>query len=247
MSVKKKSIVCNSPRDLLVLASLDTPIWDASPIYETVTVTVTHFGSYSPAGFPDLVIDYDYSGTRTWTRAPVVGDDTNSLKIDNRTINGLDTTFHGSIGDVATIDDDEFLMFLTRGLISTSDTLWDYKKPAARIQFGTDLENEYLEENALIGTLTNNGSTPPVVTDLICSIFVQDLFFELLSGSGERYNVDAMVFSMFGVGGGGIPILEISEDVTEWDNETWRDFRGTYSTSRTDANGVTTTLEISIA
>jgi hypothetical protein len=257
MSIKVRSIMAESPRAFQVLNKYVNPIrqeagssWEpsveASPIYEELTAEVSISGSYTDG---NIDYDYSYTGSKTWTRVPMVGDSSlwmNKIYDDVFIIyiNGVQETLEASVGvniyDIAT---DGFIMALYPALEMTSgDRMFAPAYPAALIYPGSAIE-----ESVIIGTQTNNAFSPPVVTDIIGTPSVFLSFGYASTPTDPRF-----IFDLFRISGG-IFLPEnggratIDEDTSVWSPAKWRDFRGTYSATEVDTNGITTTLDVILA
>lgn len=250
--------MAESPRAFQVLNKYVNPIrqeagstWEpsieASPIYKELTAEVSISGSYTD---DDIDYDYSYTGSKTWTRVPMVGDSSpwmNKIFDDvfEIYINGVPETLEASVGvntyDIAT---DEFIMALKPALeIAPFDRMFAPAYPAALIWPGSAA----IEESVIIGTQTNNGPSPPVVTDIIGNPSVFSSFGYASTPTGPRF-----IFDLFGISGGVFLLgndcrATIDEDTSVWSPAKWRDFRGTYSATAVNANGITTTLDVTLA
>lgn len=246
MSIKVKTVMTESPRAFQVFNEYylySGALVEHSPIYTEFTAEVNITGSYT-----DGSIDYAYSytGNRTWTRIAMVGDSSFGMdKIANNAgpidINGVFETPEASVGQVVTPGTDEFLMGLRPALDMTSvSPMFVPQYPAALFHF-----NGSIETSAVIGTRTDNGVSPPVITDIVQNVSVgQPTFTFLFAPTDPRHIVDVMNIT----GGAQFRLFAtINEDLTAWSLAKWRDFRGAYTATEVDVNGITTTLDVTFA
>lgn len=247
MSVRVKSVMTDSPRAFQILNEFyfASPIFDAAPFYEEFTATVTINGSYS---ISLLDFDFTYSGTKTWNRAPITGNNLdNCLEIIPTNINGVTESLIGTIGVRSEPTEDVFLMYLRPSL---DDTLGSFAPmyapayPAAVILAGSNIEDA-----AVIGTKTDNATSPATVTDITGDVSVGDLIFTFQgTPPGSRAIVNLMTVTGAANSAGFSDLFcVIEEDASAFSDAKWRDFRGTYSESRTNADGVVITLDVTIA
>lgn len=241
MSIKVKRVMAPSPRAFQILNEYYlNAYFDASPIYEEVTATVTISGSYT-TGF--TTYDYSYSNSKTWSRVAITGDGGGSVSITGIDINGITEILDGSVSNINATGSDEFIMWLRPALDITTGSpapMYAPQYPAAVFGLGSAIE-----ASAVIGTTTyDDGVNPPIVTDIVDNVSCSNpLFTEAGTPIDPRFIVD-----LFSANGGASGTLQavIEEDVSLWSLAKWRDFRDTYSASSTDANGIETTLEIVI-
>lgn len=240
MSVVAKRIGINSPREfnifnIFYLASGIANV-DASPIYSSFKMTVDISGTYSDATYDYA---YSYSNNKTWTReeiraSSIVG---NFTSVD---INGISELPTGSYGNNRAVTDDYFTMGLFPAMDMTPNPypMFVPKYPAAAFELGN---NSRIETGAVIGTQTLI-LAPFTVTNITADISSGVPAFSYYSGTptDPRFFVDGFEC---GAGGGGFNAT-ISEDTTAWTAAKWRDFRGTYTATDTDANGITTDIEL---
>ena len=242
MSVVAKRIGMGSPREIAQFSEYYTTsgFIEASPIYTSVQVTVGISGSYTSGGFD---YDYSYSKSKSWNRVPIVGD--SATLINNLTsteINGVSETSTGSVAAIAVIADSETYIALapTVELYDSAEYVFDYlfnpKHSAGLILYNTGI----IEDNAIVGTKTNTATM--VVTDIIRNISTATPRF--LFTSVDSRNISDVLYCE--AGGDEFTAL-IQEDTTVWDYAKWRDYRGTYTGTNTDANGITTDIELVLA
>ena len=237
---------------------IGSPVIEASPIYEQITAEVSISGSYT-SGSTDY--NYSYIGSRTWTRIPMVGDSSLGMykiydpfgPID---FNGVSETLEASVGLNVDPAEDEYLMALAPmlGMFAIPGTMFVFQYPIFRLIQDVNLENRsVIEKDAVIGTETDNSSSPPVITDIVDDIVLDDGGY---NGFGVTFTNSVLpqttprnMYDRMRISGGpsGLESAIIDEDITLWSPAKWRDFRGTYSATSVDANGITTTLDVTLA
>ena len=251
MSIKVKTVMIESPRAFQIFndyyLSGSGALVEHSPIYTEITAEVDISGSYTDG---NIDYDYSYTGSKTWTRIPIVGDSTVGMtKIINYPglipINGVGEAPKASVAQFVPRGSGEFIMGLRAALDKPSGPYEDPapmyapQYPAAVFSF-----DGMIEASAVIGTQTDNSFSPPVVTDIIEDIRA-DISF-IFSGpiTDPREIVDEL-----SIQGGNFPntVARISEDVTVWSAAKWRDFRGTYTETAVNAQGITTTVTVTFA
>ena len=250
MSIKVKNVKA-PPRAFQILndyyLSGSGALIEHSPIYTEFSAEVNISGSYT-SGFFDF--DYSYTGSKTWTRTPIVGDSTAGMtKIENynpHPINGVYETLYGSVASLGPPEAGKFVMGLRPAMDKPSGP-FDDPAPMYVPQYPAAaffLDSAIMDSAAVIGTQTNNNFSPPVVTDIISDIVVFPSFVFSDTITDPRQIVD--VFSI--IGGSDFQDYRafITEDLTLWSAAKWRDFRGNYSATETDANGITTTLDVTL-
>jgi hypothetical protein len=251
MSIKVKTVMIESPRAFQIFndyyLSGSGAFVEHSPIYTEFSAEVDISGSYTDGNFD---YNYSYNGSKTWTRIPMVGNSTPGMtKIENWSslipINGVYETPEASVAQVVPRGSGEFHMRLRAALDKPSGPFEDAapmyvpQYPAAVFNF-----DNMIEASAVIGTRTNNSSSPPVVTDIIEDIRANMSFNFSGTITDPRQIIDELLIS-----GGSFPNFraQSSEDLTVWSAAKWRDFRGTYTATDVDANGITTTATVTLA
>jgi hypothetical protein len=264
MSIKVKTVMIESPRAFQIfneyyLSFPGKPLIEHSPIYTEFTAEVNISGSYTDsftAG--DIDYDYSYTGSKTWTRVPIVGDSTSPSmdkikdSVGGININGVSESPEASIGNIVPASPGEFLMALAPALDKPSGPFEDAapmyapKYPAAVFSLTgpTGGYDGMIESSAVIGTRTDRRSSPPLITDIVEDIRVSPGFFFSDGKTDPRQIVDEL-----SIQGGSHPntVARISEDVTAWSAAKWRDFRGTYEATAVNAQGITTTVTVTLA
>jgi len=255
MSIKVKSVMVESPRAFQIFNDYylagSGALVEHSPIYTEITAEVNISGSYTDsftAG--DIDYDYSYTGSKTWTRVPIVGDSTVGMtKIINYPnlipINGVGEAPEASVAQFVPRGSGEFIMGLRAALDKPSGPFEDAapmyvpQYPAAVFSF-----DGMIETSAVIGTRTDRSFYPPVVTDIIEDITVSPGFFFSATITDPRQIVDVL-----SIQGGSWPnfVALINEDLTVWSAAKWRDFRGTYTEAAVNAQGITTTVTVTLA
>lgn len=251
MSIKVKSVMVESPRAFQIFndyyLSGSGALVEHSPIYTEITAEVDISGSYTDG---NIDYDYSYTGSKTWTRIPIVGDSTLGMtKIINYPglipINGVGEAPEASVAQFVPRGSGEFIMGLRAALDKPSGPFEDAapmyvpQYPAAVFSF-----DDMIEASAVIGTQTNNNVSPPVVTDIIEDIKADISFFFSGTITDPRQIVDVL-----SIQGGSFPnfVALLDEDLTVWSAAKWRDFRGTYTATDVNANGITTTVTVTLA
>jgi hypothetical protein len=255
MSIKVKTVMMESPKAFQIfnqyyLSFPGKPLIEHSPIYTEFTAEVNISGSYTDsftAG--DIDYDYSYTNSKTWTRVPIVGDSTSS-SMDK--INGVYGYPEASVGDIATANPGEFLMALEPAMFTGPDVIYPPypmfapKYPAAVFSLAglTGGYDSMIESSAVIGTRTDRRSSPPLITAIVEDIRVSAGFWFSDGKTDPR-----QIFDELSIQGGSSPntVARISEDVTAWSAAKWRDFRGTYTETAVNAQGITTTVTVTLA
>jgi len=240
MSVVAKRIGINSPRafNLFNVFYLGAE-FDASPIYSTFQMTISISGTYSDGTYD---YDYDYTGTKTWDREEIRGDGggNNVVSVD---INGILEIPIAAYTSPRAVSDDKFTMALFPALDMNPSPypLFDPAKPIGRFVLGN---GALIEASAIIGTRTNIATT--VVEDITANISsgVPTFSIYFTTPTDPRFLVDG--FECTAGADVGDFNATISEDATGWAASKWRDFRGTYTATNTDANGITTDIELAL-
>jgi len=251
MSVKVKNVMVESPMDFNQLYDYYLPatgvLLEHSPIYQQITAEVNISGNYSPIS--NLVYDFSYTGSKTWTRIPIVGDSTLGITSDP-------THYYASISYFVLPGSDEFIMGLEPALntpigIFGQSPMYCPQYPAARF-FYDDIYN--MERSVKIGTMTDSRFfSPPVITDLIANVGAGLNFF-----FSDEITEPRQIMDLLKIGGGwsliNAPFLaptdgsaSIDEDLTAWSPSKWRDFRGSWSATETNAEGITTAMDVTLA
>ena len=242
MSIKVKRIVMSSPRAFQVFNEYflngDAYI-EASPIYTSLEVSVDISGTYT-GDFN--IYSYSYSGSKTFTRAPIVGDSAAAWDpIPAISINGIIEQPTGSVSAVAGVDADEFMMGLHPALDMnpTAYPMYVPAKPA-----GLFLpSSRTIETAAVIGTRTNSATLE--TTDIVENVSTTMPRFTVLGTfpTTPRFLIDGFRLSA----GGGERRATVEESASGWAASKWRDFRGSYSVSETDDDGVTVEVTLVIS
>ena len=264
MSIKVKTVMMESPRAFQVfneyyLSFPGQPLIEHSPIYTEFTAEVNISGSYTDsftAG--DIDYDYSYTGSKTWTRVPIVGDSTtpsmdkikDSVGVIN--INGVSESPEASVGNIVPANSGEFLMALAPALFTGPDAIFSpypmfapqYPAAVFSLMGPTGGYDGMIESSAVIGTRTDRRSSPPLITDIVEDIRVSPGFFFSDGKTDPR-----QIFDELSILGGSHPntVARISEDVAAWSAAKWRDFRGTYTGTAVNAQGITTTVTVTLA
>jgi hypothetical protein len=252
MSIRVKNVMVDSPMDFVRLYDYYLPatgvLLEHSPIYQQITAEVNISGSYSPI----LNIDYDFSyssGVKTWTRIPIVGDSALGVTTEP-------TPYYDSISYFVPPGSGEFIMALDPALttpigIFGQSPMYCPQYPAARFIYD-DIYN--MERSVKIGTMTDSRFfSPPVITDLIANVGAGLNFF-----FSDEITEPRQIMDLLKIGGGwsllNAPFLaptdgsaSIDEDLTTWSLAKWRDFRGSWSATETNAEGITTTMNVTLA
>jgi hypothetical protein len=254
MSIKVKTVMIESPRAFQIFndyyLSGSGALIEHSPIYTEFTAEVNISGSYTESYTAGTIVyDYSYTGSKTWTRIPIVGDSTaGMIKIGDYPglipINGVYETPEASVAQIGDRGSSNFFMGLRAALDKPSGPFEDPapmyvpQYPAAVFSY-----NGSIETSAIIGTRTDNTLSPPVVTDIVEDIGAGISFNFLNPITDPRQIVDVM-----SIQGGSVPnfVAVINEDLTAWSPAKWRDFRGSYSATETNVNGITTTVDFTL-
>jgi hypothetical protein len=237
MSIKVKSVMVESPMEFQTFYNFYLPtsgvLLEHSPIYTEITAEVSISGSFTVA---NIDYDYSYTGSKTWTRIPIVGDSASS---------GMITTYgpYASVAPFVLPDPGEFIMGLLPAL-QTPLPLYVPQYPAAILFFDAF---DTIETSAVIGTRTNNNVSPPVVTDIVADVGATPRFIFTYPTLDFRQIIDVLSIA----GGANDPYglavnAQLDEDLTVWSAAKWRDFRGTYTATEV-SNGITTTVDVTFA
>jgi hypothetical protein len=246
MSVPVKRVQINSPRAFCGVFNnffLGDAAFDASPIYETFQMTVSISGSYSD-GANDYA--YSYTGSKTWDRQAIRGSGGGTTFDPNGyNINGIIEFFDGG-GSVSPLlpDNDFFTSALTPSLL-LFDTVLSFDigvflSPQYPAAFFNQGNGGIIESNAIIGTRTEiaTGDVVDIIADVVSG---PALFANAATPVDPR-----SIYDTFQCSGGAttLPGAEIVEDASAWTAAKWRDYRGTYTGTYTDGNGITTDIEL---
>jgi len=245
MTVKVKKIMLDSPRQLNTLNEYyfgQVGGLEASPIYETFKVSVDISGSYTSG---DYTYNYSYSGSKTWSRLQMFGDGiTPPSEIYDAYINGVVESVKSKAGVLAALGVDEFYMGL-RPAIDTNSS----PNPMLSAQHGStwiQLDTGTIEASAVIGTRTDDthedGDPGDATIDIVSNISTSGMNFSILGAFPTTARVMVNGFTLT-AGASGLS-TEVEEDASAWSATKWRDFRGTYTESNTNANGVTVDVEL---
>lgn len=246
MSVAVKTVFLPSP--ILDFAESNAPPFvDHSPIYQSLTLSVTIGGAYTQGN-----IDFSYNGSasKTWTRIPLLPLYGTSPVIElpdefgTQPQNGVlkVSQFATNFGQQ---QDNEMLMSLGYAAFKDEASIVNLYGPIYQTA-GFFLGGSFvIAEDEVIGTRTDNGEDPPVTTDILADIRITPPTFAFTEtgGIGRSYP-DALIASSLVSGLGGVDVVE---DVKTWTPTKWRDFRGTYSEETTDSNGVTISFTMTIS
>lgn len=249
MSVVAKRRVMASPKDLSVFQTvaglLQGPYIDASPIYGSYQIEITILGSYTAGDF-DYYINYTF--TKTWMRVPIISDFVSGavITIPDDGISFFDDDLaKAAILSLGVSGSTEMFMGLEPSVVSETEPylLYSPLHQAAVFVFGGFTVGNQLVGGAVIGTVTNNISME--VEDLVSDIdFLPPTFVYVGTPPTVRYTPNTFKSGGFSYSGG----PSIAEtDVSLWGSTEWRDFRGVYTNTETDGNGVDATVTITIA
>ena len=237
MSVVAKRVGIDSPRQFhgFNIYYLGGNNIDASPIYSSFKMTVSIAGSYSSATHD---FAYSYTNSKTWNREEIRADSIIG-PLPFEVINGEQEFPIGSYGTPRSPSTGKFTMglFPAMDMNPTPFPMFVPAFPAA----GFVLENGgRIETGAIIGTKTNiiTSVSENIVENISSGVPTFSIYFT--SPTDPRFFVDGFECSAGATGFSAV----ISEDATAWTAAKWRDFRGTYVASNTDANGITTDIEL---
>lgn len=249
MSVVAKRRVMASPKDLSVFQTvaglLPGPFIEASPIYDSYEIEITILGSYT-AGDSDYAINYTF--TKTWTRVPIISDFISGVAItipDDGISFFDDDLAKAAILYLGVPGSSEMFVGLEPSVVSETEPylLYSPLHQAAVFVFGGFTVGNELVDDAVIGTVTNNITME--VEDLISDIdFLPPAFVYVGTPPTVRYTPNTFKSGGFSYSGGGSSVAET--DISLWGPAEWHDFRGAYTNTETDGNGVDSTVTITI-
>lgn len=236
MSLSPRNIVVNNPKVVSEII-LRTPLlfssgFEASPIYQDISGTLTIDGSYSDGDFNFI---YDNA---------VITIDPLERIAKRDCLPATPVIIERSISDER-VDETVSIIIPSGKFTATSGF-----RIARNLQNRATpldppiLQGDFTKTNPTSGILRDNSVSPPVDTDISA-----DLSFSIgpLSGSISAGNAVFFVRAVISTSTGDGGSFDKEIDASAFTTPDWRDIRGTYSQTDTDVNGITYTWSFTIA
>ena len=241
MSLTPRNIVADSPdvmsKVLFIGISPISSSGEGSPIYLTIDATASVSGSYT-----DGDIDYAYSGSdsipqknRVEIRPLVSGVDVAGEHYE--IVRDNDVSSWVDFGFITGIDTNEFLATQSNDLGCNGGI-----PPFAPPEFLPDNMEAFVE-----GTRTDNSETPALVTTpSIKFVFYPPYFVGSIQDGDLIMRVSLEISVNDGDADEYIEVFNFDTDASAWVSTDFRDIRGTYGDTNTDANGMEYTWSVTI-